>query len=581
MSVPLRQFADLPEQIQDFLVSPNGFAWVNEIQEKFKLSEGKATSLSAIVEEILLGKESLEFLPSAILSELGVDWEVACQFAVDLAGHRLLPIASFLDEDIKARIREWGGDPAAFKDVPRVEIPKEDPAEVVGKVLEELKINLSDHLEQSRLEFILTSMVNGLRTKEETLAAFVRPVKVGGLNMAPEDAKGLLERFLQKVNLSAVKPEVKKELPKKTPVMTDIKPPPVRPVPVPASISSYNPTPLPSAPLREGEGQGVRGERMEGEGQGVRGERMEGEGQGVKSKKTNEAEEREKQQTEGRQINPSPPMPPPPAKGADVGGGENKLEIEDIVKQIEAKANLKLDEATRKKFVGAVEARLKDIRDAFETRDLLERSVEQGGLAIGGGQLALVMEELEKIVGEQQTVARIKFEEEKKTAKAAAKVVAEKAVIDKAKAVRPKIGLPKPVTPVVSPASRSLPPSNGRPLMVDVVAPSRRLSGPIEELQNLSLEEFRRLSSDPKEAIIKIHDKINLLEEQGIGQKILAVKAWRSSPINLLYLEISRAALLSGRVTEDVARERVLANQPSLTNEEIHAINSLNGMLRF
>lgn len=251
-----------------------------------------------------------------------------------------------------------------------------------------------------------------------------------------------------------------------------------------------------------------------------------------------------------------------------------------MVKRIEEAAGLKFDEDKRKKFTTAVEARLKDVRDAFETRDLLERPIDQGGLAISGGQLVKVVEELEKVVGEQQAVARRKTEGEKESARAA-KIVAEKTVAEKTKVVKPKFVPPKPATPVVSPASRPAQTNGVRPIVTDVVAPSRRLSGPIDELQNLSLNEFRRLSSDPKEAIIKIHDKINLLEEQGVGQKILAVKAWRSAPVNLLYLEISRAALLAGRTIEEIAREREAAGQTFLSGVEIQAINSLNGMLRF
>jgi hypothetical protein len=336
----------------------------------------------------------------------------------------------------------------------------------------------------------LTSFVNGQRNKDDTLAALLRPTKVGGLNMPEAEAKVFLERFVAKAAPFVFKPktiESEKAVEKKPeikPLITDVKPP----------------------FFKDPESN-----------------------RGVKD---------------------------PSTKTEDRG----------------------------KDFTTALDARLKGLRDAFETRDYLERPVEQGGLGITGSQLAEAMAEIEKKFSEQQTTEKAKLEKEKQILrenKAVAKLEAEKLAAEKAKAARPKPPSPKPLPAVVSPAS-PLPSGDLRPVLADVVAPAgRHLSGPIEELKNLTLEQFRRLSSDPKEAAIKIHDKINLLEEQGVGQKIAAIKAWRGSPMNVLYLEMSRAALLAGRMIDDISAERATNGELSLSKEEIRAINSLNGELRF
>jgi len=212
----------------------------------------------------------------------------------------------------------------------------------------------------------------------------------------------------------------------------------------------------------------------------------------------------------------------------------------------------------------------------------LERSVEQGGLAISGLQLAKTTELLEEIVSDWQKVMRTESDKNKQTvretklAEEARKKTEAKAAVQAAK---PKI-MPKPIVPVMN-TNSTVAAQSSRPILNDITPPARKLAGPIDELQNLTLEEFRRLSSDPKEAKLKIKDKIDLLEEQGMGQKILGIKAWHSSPVSRLYLEMTKAALLSSKTIEDISAERSRLNQETLSSTEVKAINELNGSLRF
>ena len=106
----------------------------------------------------------------------------------------------------------------------------------------------------------------------------------------------------------------------------------------------------------------------------------------------------------------------------------------------------------------------------------------------------------------------------------------------------------------------------------------KHLVGPIEELENMSLIEFRRLSSDPQEAVEKIKNKINLLEEQGYDQKLLAVQAWQNSLVNQEYLKLSSQALFSGKSLKDLLDD---GDQGHLTETEVLAILELNGELNF
>ena len=531
----VKQFIDLPENIQNFLLSPAGFAWANNVETKFKLTKGKATILLKIVEKIVLDIATLEFLPSIILSKLEVDWDTACQIAVELAGNRLLPLKNFLQVDIEAQIRDWGGEPEKFlQAISEDLVATEKPEDIIGRTLFELNIKFSDPLLEKRLVFILNAYLTNQRSEAETKSVLMRSPKVGGMELKEKEAEQLLTTFRgkrivqSKVMTDIVKPvtatpvaahQVLVEIPVQTPVLPAV------------------PQPHPSPLL------GKEREILD----------------------------------DAKDIATASVI----LKEKILPAAKPVTSVEDAVKRIEVETGLVLDENARKKFLATIEARLKEVRDVFETRDVLERSTEQGGSGLKGILLTNVIESLEKIVSEWQMTMMTEVNNTRQVAREAKAVeVAEKkqAAIVAAKAARPKVVLP-PMAPVMSSASQTA--AVSRPVMTDVVSPARKLSGPIDELARLTPDEFRRLSRDPHEAVIKIKDKIGLLEEQGIGQKILGVKAWRSSPVNTLYLEINRQALLSGRMVEVICNEREKNNQVFLTPEEIKAINVLNGELRF
>lgn len=145
-------------------------------------------------------------------------------------------------------------------------------------------------------------------------------------------------------------------------------------------------------------------------------------------------------------------------------------------------------------------------------------------------------------------------------------------------------GVPKPLQilkPSPPPAIRR-PPSvrDNRPRLDDVKYVPK-LVGPIEELREMTLVDFRRFGSDPKVATQKIKDKLNLLERESITKKIDGVKAWQDSEINKLYKEISREILLKGVPVSQVVSLRTSANKPTLSMEEYQAVMELNRSLRY
>ncbi len=108
-----------------------------------------------------------------------------------------------------------------------------------------------------------------------------------------------------------------------------------------------------------------------------------------------------------------------------------------------------------------------------------------------------------------------------------------------------------------------------------------KLVGPIEELREMNLVDFRRLSSNPIDAAMKIKEKIDFLEDDGYDKKLEGIKAWRQSPLNKLYLQIGQESISQGKDIGTVIHERQKAGKEYLTQEEFVAIMDLNKELRF
>ncbi len=118
-----------------------------------------------------------------------------------------------------------------------------------------------------------------------------------------------------------------------------------------------------------------------------------------------------------------------------------------------------------------------------------------------------------------------------------------------------------------------------RPRLDDILKPPSRLQGPIEELANLDLVNFRRLGSSPETMASKIQNKIKLLEQESFTRRQQGISAWRHSPLYQLYINIGQAALASNKSVTDVLQEKS-ASADALTAEEFDAILELNRQLR-
>jgi len=548
-----KTYKDLPDEVRHYLFGEDIIVAYDKIMADHGLPPGSDAPLSAVVDDVLLERVHLNDLPTHLAGKLALDDAKSMHVACDLTGRVLGPLAGVVG-NIEEAVGKWCENPALFQDVKKIDIAPVAPESVIGQMLRDGGIVMVDQVMQHRLELILASYKSGVRTFDAALAALKRPTKVGGLEMSEDAARNAL---------ALIVPDTERA-----------------PAPAPASSVAEAPgvvdekkTDVPVAPEVVQEPQAPVVQKTGATADGL----------------TPEDEAELKAMAEKTKALAASVPPPENPKDA-------------VARAMERIGAMIADEALRKRIEAMADARMRDVRDAFETRALLEAPAVKGGCALRGRQLVDVVEAIETVYGDYQStrtdeIAREKQEIIRKKQEADTE---RHAVLQQREAEltqRIKNGAPatKPPTPnSQQPATPPLDtakvkaaieavkatPSAERPKMIDI-RPAPRLAGPVEELRMLSLTDFRRLSRDPKEAIMKIRDKVDLLAEQGYEKKIAGIRAWRESPISQLYLTLSQEAMLSGKGMDVILEERKASGKDSLSHEELQAVMKLNAELRF
>lgn len=160
-------------------------------------------------------------------------------------------------------------------------------------------------------------------------------------------------------------------------------------------------------------------------------------------------------------------------------------------------------------------------------------------------------------------------------------------------APKPEPTLEKATTPPIPPKIKPLeilkpaPPTFRRPEVpskkprLEDIKVRPRLIGPVEEIREMTLVDFRQLAKEPREATQKILDKLNLLERESLTKKIDGIRAWQQSEVNKLYLEIIRESLTKSAPVSRIIAERLTAGKQTLTESEYRAVMELNRVLRY
>ncbi len=303
--------------------------------------------------------------------------------------------------------------------------------------------------------------------------------------------------------------------------------------------------------------------------------------------------------------------------------------LSEAVKSVISQTNIRFaNPILQSRYESVISAYLRDVRDQSETKETLMRGDKLGGLGLGSEQAERVLQVASGVIAnsldkyKKQEEARrqgfLKEQAEKEALRREERERREREEREKlyvrVTGVAPTIRSVKKPTALSQqpgatavqqqPAVSQIPNSeisrrSGIPpfplnkskeaagqipatkTKMEEVKFTSRARGPVEELKEMSLAEFRRLSKDAKVATEKIKDKLELLEEEDFTKKVAGIKAWQESEVNTAYLGLLRESLMKGLAIDAVIAESIGKSAPTLTKDEFTAIMELNRSLRF
>ena len=292
----------------------------------------------------------------------------------------------------------------------------------------------------------------------------------------------------------------------------------------------------------------------------------------------------------------------------DAANLEGRLEI------VIAKAEINFgSEELTNRFKLILRTYLRGIRTRLDTKLTLTKAFESGGLGFDSDSAEMVLglaDKSEELLASEPAKSKlttkppagsldtlmavgardIEYDLAKELAKkAAAKAAGAPAPETAGPGAQPEISSAPPIRtapfrqpePAMEPLVIKRAPESGSKVKMTDIKYVPKTMEPTEELGYMDLASFRRLDSEPEKITDKIRQKIKLLEDESYGKKLEAVKAWRQSPINKLYLAIGEAAIANNKPIDIIIEERRAGGEETLSSEEFEAVMTLNKTLRY
>ncbi len=253
-----------------------------------------------------------------------------------------------------------------------------------------------------------------------------------------------------------------------------------------------------------------------------------------------------------------------------------------------------------KRLHSLLSTRLRDVRNASQTKDMLSRDIQVGGMGLApeeAERIATIIEEqykshrdmitdeekrkiLEVKQHQEQKIAERKAREsqehaewfEKKVRSAQTQDDNRRAFFERMKQaaanqvqVAQSIAQSTPAAPVSPPA-----PS------MDVISAPTRLVGLTEELEDMDLQTFRRMARLPSDSAKKIIQILEALKSESFERWTEGVQSWRTSPLQQAYLKLVGESFRAGHSVIELIDQKRKTDPNLLTAEEVGAILEIN-----
>jgi hypothetical protein len=585
----LQKFNELPQELKDAVSSREVLGAINEIEQKYNIN------LATVIMRVMVKDISIVDLPKFFVFENQMDGRMAEKVTEELRTRVFSGVSQYLDfvpsEFIKKEEEEEKEKKPGFfsrifhpkddqtdvsgsnfffsaedeeevrklakrvenfqkereveeKQKPKETTPKITTEEKIEMIMKELNINFSSEDLMKRLKQVIKTYLVGIRSKVDSKQTLIKSVDFGGLGLEVNQADVVIntaDQYKYKDDIKSIKkPEPAVKVPEDKPEEK---------VPVPQEDTFE----MPQEGKSQEEESGVKEEVVDPgklKASGIRD--VEYDFSSLKKKQASESiETEEKEASQAKeQDKEKQPQEMNFAPEIEEKFEENKeepptgAEMEPIIEMEE-----KQDEKKEKK-----EDKTKEDEGGVIDLSKTEKKEKDTEKAESHGKI-----DLDKILGESG--------EEKSSP----------AIEKEERTEEPKEEESQNINMITRPAPKD---TDGKIKMEDVkLVP--KLMGPIDELKDMDLINFRRLSQDPNISSKKIIEKIGFLEEDGFAQKLAGIKAWRHSPVNKLYLEMGQESINERKSIRSIIEERKHENKKYLSEIEFSAIMDLNKSIRY
>ncbi len=262
-----------------------------------------------------------------------------------------------------------------------------------------------------------------------------------------------------------------------------------------------------------------------------------------------------------------------------MASADRREEAETIVKKL----NLQISEEAKKRLIGLVQLRLKDVRGETEVKEWLTKAENEMGIGLSEEKAESVLSAVREILKQPRkddmpiiplkrplgtpsnipaTPTSTVFGATKALAKEEREplpavntpvnsfIHPERVSINSSSNKMPKSldELVKKESAAFEPSIESLMPNKGQPartIVRDISTAKPTHLGPVEELRYITLTDFRRLSTNPEEAAARLRQKFFNLKDESYILYMNGLTAWRQSPLFTDYTNAAISALNS------------------------------------
>jgi len=191
----LTQFKDLPESIQDILLSDESTDANDRIIKEFNLSVEQIKIFFDVLRKIIFKQISLDQLLEA-LEPLGLGEEQTKKITVEILRNRILPLSDYLKVNTLLYIKKWGGEIPVDELSELVKIESQGKINVdsvIDQIIKEAGLELKDDIIRNRFKNIILSFIRNVRSSIETVIVLKRSSKIGGIGLEQEMIDKIME----------------------------------------------------------------------------------------------------------------------------------------------------------------------------------------------------------------------------------------------------------------------------------------------------------------------------------------------------------------------------------------------------